>query len=299
MLDSGQPAANLVIECIVVLALSLVSGMTYLYTQSEQRLTQVYPTQVSRIEIPDDRETLARGRHLAVHVGLCTWCHGDDLSGKQTANSLLVGQLHSSNLTRGAGGIADYDALDLARAIRDGIRPDGRSLLRMPSRYLRALTDEDLAAIIAWLGTVKPVDARRPESRPGPLTRLALVAGLAPELIAAAPVAPRAGDENESFGAYLVDIASCRVCHHANLAGGPHPLSLPNEPSPPDLTASGPLSTWSRDDFHKAMRTGVTPDGRSLSATYMPWPHFAGMTDPELNAIWRYLQALPGAREAG
>jgi hypothetical protein len=27
--------------------------------------------------------------------------------------------------------------------------------------------------------------------------------------------------------------------------------------------------------------------------TTMPWPYYAQMTDDELRAVWRYLQALP------
>ncbi len=81
----------------------------------------------------------------------------------------------------------------------------------------------------------------------------------------------------------------CRVCHHADLTGGLHPLSLPGEPPPPDLTPGGALSGWSEADFVRAMRSGVTPDGRRLDARYMPWPRFARMGDSELGAIWAYL----------
>merc|ERR1711969_131832 len=107
-----------------------------MYIQSEQLLTRVYATRASRIEIPDDPETIARGQHLGAHVGLCTWCHGADLSGRQTTHAPWLGPQHASNLTRGSGGIAHYEALDLVAAIRQGVRPNGRSLLQMPSRYL-------------------------------------------------------------------------------------------------------------------------------------------------------------------
>lgn len=294
---SRSPAV-FALELAAALLALLTASATYVYIQSEQRLGQLYSPRVAEIEIPDDPASVARGRHLAVHVALCTWCHGDDLSGKQTADDPWVGRLHASNLTRGAGGIADYDTVDLVRAIRHGVGPDGRALLLMPSPYLHALSDEDLAAIIAWLRTAEPVDAVRPAARAGPLTRLALVAGLAPELIAAEPTGSAPTRADEPLGSYLVDIASCRVCHHADLAGGLHPLSLPGEPPPADLTASGSLASWSFDDFQNAMRTGATPDGRRLSPEYMPWPHYAGMSDTELQAIWRYLKALPAGRGA-
>lgn len=291
--------ATFALECGIVLAVLAAASATYVYVQSEQRLGRVYSTATPHLEIPpSDPEIVERGRHLAVHVGLCTWCHSDDLSGKEMADDVLVGQLHASNLTSGAGGIAHYEDRDLVRAIRHGVTPDGRSLLLMPSQYLRSLTDRDLAAIVAWLRSVDPVDSVRPATHAGPLTRMALVTGLAPELIAAEPGKSRPAGDPADLGAYLVDVASCRVCHHADLAGGLHPLSLPDEPPPPDLRASGPLASWSFDEFQKAMRTGATPDGRTLAPEYMPWPHYAGMTDTELRAIWRYLKSLGATRSS-
>ena len=65
------------------------------------------------------------------------------------------------------------------------------------------------------------------------------------------------------------------------------------EPPPPDLRASGPLSTWSERDFVVALRTGVTPDGRQLDDAWMPWKNLSRMSDLELRAIWRGLRSLP------
>jgi mono/diheme cytochrome c family protein len=270
------------------------------YVASELRLARVRTPPARRVEVRSDPAALERGRHLAVHVALCTWCHGDDLGGKETADDPWVGRLHASNLTSGEGGAgARYSDTDFARAIRWGVTPDGRSLLLMPSHYFNGLSDADVGAIIAWLRTAPPVDSQWPDTWAGPLTRVALVAGLAPELISAEQIdqaaVPATGDtEPRDLGADLVDLGSCRVCHHPDLSGGLHPLALPGEPPPPDLRASGPLSTWSAADFVRAMRTGVTPDGRHLSHEYMPWPQFAGMTDHELDAIWSYLRAPEG-----
>ena len=94
------------------------------------------------------------------------------------------------------------------------------------------------------------------------------------------------------YGAYLVETGGCRVCHRQDLRGGLHPLSLPDEPPPPDLTAGGPLGSWSEQDFVRAMRTGITPDGRRVDPEWMPWPAFAGMSDLELRAIFLYLSSI-------
>ena len=42
----------------------------------------------------------------------------------------------------------------------------------------------------------------------------------------------------------------------------------------------------------RAVRTGRRPDGRQLDE-FMPWKVFAGMTDAEVHALWRYLQSVP------
>lgn len=103
--------------------------------------------------------------------------------------------------------------------------------------------------------------------------------------LASAP-APGATPE---YGAYLVDLANCRVCHHASLQGGPHPLAFTNEPEPPDLQPGGPLERYTRTDFARAMRQGRTPEGRALDPAFMPWPLYAGLSELELDALWKYL----------
>jgi hypothetical protein len=62
----------------------------------------------------------------------------------------------------------------------------------------------------------------------------------------------------------------------------------------PNLTRSGELGKWSEADFVRAIRTGVHPSGRILSAE-MPWPFMKGLTDTELTAMWNYLQSMEPA----
>ncbi len=258
---------------------------------------------------PADAALLDRGRHLVTVVAQCTFCHGPDLAGREIADDPWIGRLHAPNLTRGAGGVgARYAAGDWAAALRHGLAPDGRSLLLMPSAGLARLSDRDLAAIVAYLQQVPAIDREVPAKRTGWLTRVVVAAGLAPDLLSAeqararpdsasaagspgAPPAPTA-----VYGEYLVALGGCRVCHRADLAGGLHPLSLPGEPIPPDLTPRGPLGRWSQADFVRAMREGRTPDGRLLDRAFMPWPAFAGLDAVELEAIWRYLERLEPER---
>ena len=141
-----------------------------------------------------------------------------------------------------------------------------------------------------------------PSRRIEPITRLVLLSGKAPDVIAAewlerrdslgAAASPgfTAGD-----GAHIVEIGGCKVCPHEDLSGGRHPLALPNEPTPSSLRPDGPLSAWSEGHFIRTLRTGTTPDGRRLDEQLMPWQAFNQMTDLEPQAIWHSVRSLPRA----
>ena len=51
------------------------------------------------------------------------------------------------------------------------------------------------------------------------------------------------------------------------------------------------IGTWSEADFMRAMRTGITPDGRVLD-TQMPWNAFQKITDRDLQSLWAYLKTI-------
>jgi hypothetical protein len=63
-------------------------------------------------------------------------------------------------------------------------------------------------------------------------------------------------------------------------------------PVGPNLTPSSQLTAWQEEDFLKALHTGVTPGGATLSDE-MPWVNYGKMTDDELKALFMYLQSLP------
>jgi mono/diheme cytochrome c family protein len=272
----------------------------------QRRVTRIYPRAPAAVSIPSDDRSLERGRHLVEVVGQCTTCHGPDLSGQELADDLWLGRLWAPNLTPGRGGIAEHSDADLVRSIRYGVKRDGRPVLMMPAQYLYHLSDDDVGAVIAWLRRLPPVNREVPEPRMGPLSELAIVSGRVPDLIPAERVSrqpPRLDAPQPSaspaYGAYLVETGGCKVCHREDLSGGLHPLSLPEEPPPPDLTASGRLASWSEDDFLRALRTGTTPDGQRMDDAWMPWRSISRMSDLELRAIFRFLRSLPGGTSAG
>ncbi|MEM9176988.1 MAG: c-type cytochrome [Myxococcota bacterium] len=280
---------------LVVVPLALGGLVIFVYGRSESMLEAPVPAPSPVVFEAVDAAGLARGEHLAESVLSCGLCHGDDLGGAPMVDDGPTGRLWAPNLTRGAGGFAaTATPTDWMGAIRFGRRADGRSLALMPSAYHASLADGDVAAIVAWIERLPPVDRTVPARRVGWLTRTVLAFGLADDLLSARgarPATARAVQESlREEGERLVDLANCRVCHGPDLRGGLHPLALPDEPTPPDLRPGGALADWTRSDFGRALREGRTPDGRQLDPAYMPWPRFAGLSDRELDALWQALR---------
>jgi cytochrome c553 len=142
------------------------------------------------------------------------------------------------------------------------------------------------------------VDQTTPPPRIGPIARMLSVMTEFPLIPArminrdAPRAAPVAIGVTKEYGDYLLSSGGCKSCHNPNLSGGAKIQGVPVA----NLTPAG-IGKWSEADFTKALRTGVRPDGRILSAV-MPWPAMKDLTEDEIKAMWMYLQSLP-ARQAG
>ena len=286
---------------LATLAAVLAVGV---YGASETRLRRAYEVTGAQLAVTGEAAQVERGRHLAVSLAKCTDCHGEDLGGKPFFEDAAIGLLNAGNLTSGRGGaLTRYDDRQLDAAIRHGVAPDGRALVYMPSQEYQHLGDEDVAAIIAYLRSVPPVDREFAAPRIGPIGRALLVTGkmklLPAEVIEhrarTAPVPiPPAGPTRE-YGAYLTRIGGCYSCHGPALAGG-EPSGPPGSPLPPNITRGG-IGGWSEADWVRAMRTGVRPDGTTLT-DFMPWRAMSQMSDDELRAMWLHLRGVPAVAPA-
>jgi len=274
----------------VVLAL-LASPFAVAYILVENRLNRTYVLPEEGMAVTGDPEQVARGEHLVTVLMGCTDCHADDLGGKLLYDDLLFGRIAGSNLTDGAGGVGGaYSDLDWERAIRHGLDQEGRPLIFVMASYYAELSDADVAAMIAFLRQVPPVDRELPATTIGPLTRFFILTD--PHLLPAQVIdhdhgplrAPEEGITAE-YGAYLA--VACTICHAADFGGGLYVGSGLN------LTPGGDLRDWSEDDFIHALRTGRVPEGWQLDEEKMPWKRLRGLTDDELRAIWQHLQSLP------
>ncbi len=299
------PAAGAARWVTGLLGAALFAGVA-VFAASEWRLQRRWPAPPDVAASPPARtvanpEPLDRGRHLAEHVTLCGHCHAADLGGAAISESFWAGTLWAPNLTGGRGGLgASRTEADWIDALRRGVDPDDRTLVAMPADHLGALSAADLSAVLAYLAQVPPVDRITPPRRIGPAARLAILLERGSDVLAAERVTPTRSPPpmpepapSAAYGAYLARVGLCYLCHHADLSGGLHPLALPGEPSPADLRPAA-LAGWSEEDFRLAMRAGRTPDGRTLDPAWMPWPRYAGLSDLELTALWRFLRERRG-----
>lgn len=286
---------GIVIGSLVGLLLLIIA---VLYGRGAFLLNKSYTIPVEPISAPADEAALERGKHLSSF--LCAECHGEDLGGVVNwFSSPELGAVDSANLTSGEGGIArEFTSVeDYVRAIRHGVDPEGKPIYMPGVLAFNHMSDADLAAVVAYLNTVPPVDRiTRGNEQLTPLAILLVGAGQFPmpaELVDHTnqhPVAPPIGVTPE-YGQYLAVLNHCDECHGPQLSGGRHPdprLTIFG----PNLTPGGLLASWSEEQFISAMRTGVVPTGRQLSE-YMPWKMIGRMTDDELHAVWLYLQSLP------
>jgi mono/diheme cytochrome c family protein len=275
---------------VVILGVAVL-GLLALYYKTNEMIYQTFDVKVQPLKISMDQQSIERGRQIVTTRGGCTECHTPNLSGQVYDEGILAGRLVVANLTSGKGGVgAEFSDEDWVRAIRYGLKKDGTSLLGMPSEYFNGFSDADLAAIIAYLRSLPPVDTNHPQSRFGPLFRWLIIQephALPAHLIdfkAPRPPEPVPGVTAE-YGKYLS--ITCHICHLDNMAGGTEPGQGLN------LTPGGDLATWTEEDFLKTIRTGVTPSGKKLDPSLMPWQSMGKMSDDELKAIWLYLQSLP------
>lgn len=285
-------------KLFAVLAAIVLASVAAIYVLSERRMGRTYTIQPAPIEFPSDVTAIERGRHLAATIGNCLNCHGGDLGGASIEHPMAA-HIRGNNLTAGAGGIGkDYTDIDFVRAIRHGVGRDGRSLQIMPAMAFEHFTAADLAAIVAWVRSMPPVDRTQEKVSLGLVGRFMLVADMLPLLSAEhvqhdAPYPdPVSAGVTVAYGRYLAHVAGCADCHHQDLTGGHLPGTSRMAPAAANLTPSGPLGKWSEAEFFLFFRTGRGPDGREAHSM-MPWRQLGGLTDDELRAIRMYLGSLP------
>lgn len=210
-------------------------------------------------------------------------------------------------------GIGAWSDDEIRRALVAGDRPPRGSLAAVPLgapmhvNFYKALTRTDQDAIVAYLRTVPAVRHEVPVP-----TRVVTVRR------ATYPDAERAYTPSDlrnpiRRGAYLAALAHCMECHTPSAPQGSlfeTSMGLGGKAfAPPAITGfpewwRGAVSRnitphpefgigrWSDAEVKRAIREGVSRDGRKLSPP-MPFESYAGMTEADLDALVAWLRTLP------
>jgi cytochrome c553 len=288
---------------VVVIVVCAVAG-TALYVTTQGRIDKKYQVAGHPLQIPTDSLALERGRRLATTIAKCSDCHKADFGGGVFIDAPPVARLFSANLTRGKGGIGgQLSDLDWERAIRHGVKPDGSALKFMPAQEFKDMSDEDAAALIAYLKTLPPVDREVGTNSVGPIGRALFAKGdlalIPAELInhTAAHPSPVPMGATKQYGEYLANIGGCKGCHGPGLSGGHIPGTPPEWKDAANITPAG-IGHYSEDDFIRTLRTAKRPNGSALDSL-MPVRYTKEMTDDELRALWAYIKTVPSKTTGG
>lgn len=286
------------IALIALGSIVLILGAFYAFVhyQVENRISKTYEgIPEESFPITQDSAVIAQGAHLTVIKG-CQDCHGKNLAGQVFIDDPGLGRIVSANLTKGKGGIGQtYTDQDWIKALRHGLNKENKPLLVMPSYETALLTQNDIAAIIAYCKSVPAVDNELPDHHIKPLARILTYFDQLPMLAVekidhsmAAPVSIQK-EPTAEYGEYLA--VSCVGCHKENLKGGES--VVPGSPQVADITSTSNVAKWTQEQFIHTLRTGQTPEGKQLQNEFMPWQMTQHYTDEELMALYLYLKDKP------
>ena len=282
---------------VLILLVAALGAAGFVMVKFNSLLGQRFTVQAHPVAVPSDPASLAEGQRLLKARG-CAGCHGDDMSGRPFLDDPGLGRLYSANVTGGKGSrVAAYSDADLERIVRHAVRPDGSSLVFMPSEELWYLGDDELGRIIQAIHALPHVDKEQPPNEPKFLMKALSVAGIF-KYVAAKNV-----DQNRphvaqppaavtvEYGKHLA--VACTGCHGEGFSGGRIPGTPPSIPVPLNLTpAPDGLGRYTQEQFITMLRTGKRPDGSTLNP-FMPWSVYGQMNDEELKAIFTFFKSLP------
>ena len=229
---------------------------------------------------------IAKGGYLARASG-CIACHtnlakgGAPLAGGVEIKTPF-GTIFSPNLTTDKKfGIGNWTQAQFAKAIRQGIRPDGQPYYpAFPYAFYANFTDQDIADLWAAFQTVPAVAEPSKEMDLGfPFNQrwgLKIWRAAYLEPPATAPVAGNSALWNR--GRLLVEgAAHCAACHTARNLAGARLSDTEHFRGNPDLPDGGKAPAidmnslmkngWDVDNLAYALKSAVMPDGDTFSGS--------------------------------
>jgi cytochrome c553 len=249
------------------------------YVSSNIVLAKAWPMPKTAFRSPQSA-TVAEGAHLASTLG-CTNCHGAKLEG-QFLDFIPASKVYGPNLVQLAKTFSDSD---FEHAIRQGVKPDGSSVIVMPSNMLSHLSDRELGSLVKYIRSIKSDVPQVPEPQYGLMVRAGLVLGKfsTQKVLSAQNKAPVDLGPQFATGRHIA-MTACTECHASSLEGENSDML-----KTPDLMVA---AAYERADFLHFMKTGKAVGDRELPLmSDMARIRFSHFTDAEANALYDYLQA--------
>jgi mono/diheme cytochrome c family protein len=280
---------------IIVAGLLIVGGCASVWHPTIAPIT-------AQPSFPADQ--VARGAELAA-VGDCAVCHttpgGQPYAGGRGV-ATPFGTVYATNITPDPQtGIGQWSLAAFSRTMRDGIDRTGRHLYPvLPYPHFTRATDQDIAAMYAFLMSRTPVPATAPANHI-PVPRI-LLAGWNFLYLNPGPWQPDpVHDAAWNRGAYLTEaIGHCGACHTPHnplgaekpsqtLAGG----EAENWYAPPLQAASPARQPWTRDALATYLRTGFeSHHGAAAGPMTEVTTQLATVTQADIDAMATYLAAM-------
>ena len=256
----------------------LAVGVIYFW--GELILKTKYSAETRSVLQASRPEAVERGKRLSQVFGCYKGCHGADMEGKLFFEKFGVAKLIAPNLTTA---VEKFTRSELEAIIRQGIRPDGTSVIAMPSASFSGMTDRDYSAIVAFIEQYPRQDQEWGTSSFGLLARFGLVNGEFTPEAANERIAPIESQELQdplNLGEYIA-MNACSECHGLDLEGiGSFTPSL--------VIAKG----YSLEDFKILMTTGKGVGDRDLGLmSEVAVGRFNQMTDEEVESLHQFLQS--------
>ena len=259
-----------------------------------------------------DRTLVAQGARLAA-IGNCASCH-TSRDGKPFAGGLPLatpfGTIYSTNITPDPDtGIGRWSGADFLRAMHEGVDRAGQNLYpAFPYDHFTRVSDEDVAALYAFIMTREPVRAAVPANQlrfpAGLRSAIALWKTLYFRPGGYRPDATKSAEWNR--GAYLVQgLAHCGACHTPRNALGAENLQqelaggIAEDWHASSLTATSPAPVrWTADQLYEYLRRGSEPQHGIAAGPMAPVTHnLAGADESDVRAIATYVASLVAARD--
>jgi mono/diheme cytochrome c family protein len=289
---------------------------------------RVWDVPIPVVHATKDTDSIKRGEYLVYGPAHCVDCHAQSASALEEYARTGVrpplvggmpfvvsplGTIYSRNLTPDDDtGIGRYSDGQLARLLRYSVLPDGRASVRPLMQYA-SMSDDDIAAIIAFLRSQSPVRHRVPDDNWTIIGKVvkSLSPAFKPRTNVEAPrVAPTARPTRER-GEYLARaVGNCGGCHSPmnpitlQLTGPEFSGGAPMEPraltgidraqrfQPPNLTP-GEGTAIRRFPSREVFVARFLRGGIRNSASPMPWECFSRMTPEDAGAVYEFLMSLP------